>query len=77
MIIPLMYYHPSIHSFWLDNRELDNREPDNWKGNDGEYPDGEDCARMGEPGGTKEGKSWLDVNCNRTQRRICETKSPL
>ncbi|XP_045565654.1 hepatic lectin isoform X2 [Salmo salar] len=64
-------------SFWLDNRELDNREPDNWKGNDGEYPDGEDCARMGEPGGTKEGKSWLDVNCNRTQRRICETKSPL
>eukprot|EP00063_Salmo_salar_P058172 XP_014033007.1 PREDICTED: asialoglycoprotein receptor 1-like [Salmo salar] len=59
-------------SFWLGNSE-----PDNWKGNHGEYPDGEDCVRMGEPGGTKEGKSWLDVNCNRTQRRICETKSPL
>ncbi|XP_029587398.1 C-type lectin domain family 4 member F isoform X2 [Salmo trutta] len=56
-------------SFWFGNQE-----PDDWKG---ENPDGEDCARMGEPGGTKDGKSWLDANCNKTQRRICETKSPL
>ncbi|XP_029587407.1 CD209 antigen-like protein D [Salmo trutta] len=56
-------------SFWLGNQE-----PDDWKG---ENPGGEDCARMGEPGGTKDGKSWLDANCNKTQRRICETKSPL
>lgn len=64
-----MNYHPSIHRFWLGDRE-----PDDWKG---ENPDGEDCVRMGEPGGTKDVKSWLDVNCNKTQRRICETKPPL
>ncbi|XP_029587406.1 CD209 antigen-like protein D isoform X2 [Salmo trutta] len=56
-------------SFWIGNQE-----PDDWKG---ENPDGEDCARMGEPGGTKDAKSWIDFNCNKTQRRICETKSPL
>ncbi|XP_064873774.1 asialoglycoprotein receptor 1-like isoform X4 [Oncorhynchus nerka] len=65
---------------WVDNSSLStsfwlgDREPDDWKG---ENPDGEDCARMGEPDGTNDGKSWLDVNCNKTQRRICETKSPL
>uniref|UniRef100_A0A4W5KQH6 Immune-related, lectin-like receptor 4 n=1 Tax=Hucho hucho TaxID=62062 RepID=A0A4W5KQH6_9TELE len=59
-------------SFWLGNQE-----PDDWKGEYGEYPEGEDCARMGEPGGTEDAKSWFDVNCNWTQRRICETKSPL
>ncbi|XP_042151624.1 CD209 antigen-like protein E isoform X6 [Oncorhynchus tshawytscha] len=58
-----------ITSFWLGEQE-----PDDWRE---ENPDGEDCARMGECGGTKDGKSWLDVNCNKTQRRICETKSPL
>ncbi|XP_031649593.1 C-type lectin domain family 17, member A isoform X2 [Oncorhynchus kisutch] len=65
---------------WVDNSSLSTsfwlggREPDDWKE---ENPDGEDCARMGEPNGTNDGKSWLDVNCNKTQRRICETKSPL
>ncbi|XP_070968456.1 C-type lectin domain family 4 member F-like isoform X3 [Oncorhynchus clarkii lewisi] len=65
---------------WVDNSSLStrfwlgDREPDDWKG---ENPDGEDCVRMGEPGGTKDVKSWLDVNCNKTQRRICETKPPL
>ncbi|XP_036808567.1 asialoglycoprotein receptor 1 isoform X1 [Oncorhynchus mykiss] len=65
---------------WVDNSSLSTRfwlgdwEPDDWKG---ENSEGEDCARMGERGGTKDGKSWLDVNCNKTQRRICETKSPL
>ncbi|XP_064839895.1 CD209 antigen-like protein D isoform X2 [Oncorhynchus masou masou] len=65
---------------WVDNSPLStsfwhsDQEPDDWKG---ENPDGEDCARMGEPGGTNDGRSWLDVNCNKTQRRICETKSPL
>ncbi|KAM9419855.1 uncharacterized protein ACWYII_022738 isoform 6-T6 [Salvelinus alpinus] len=70
---------------WVDNSSLNpstrfwlgNKEPDNWKGDGGEYPEGEDCARMGEPSGTEDGKSWLDFNCNETQRRICETKSPL
>ncbi|XP_064839892.1 CD209 antigen-like protein D isoform X3 [Oncorhynchus masou masou] len=60
---------PLSTSFWLSDQE-----PDDWKG---ENPDGEDCARMGEPGGTNDGRSWLDVNCNKTQRRICETKSTL
>ncbi|XP_042151626.1 asialoglycoprotein receptor 1-like isoform X2 [Oncorhynchus tshawytscha] len=65
---------------WVDNSSLStsfwlgDQEPDDWKG---ENPDGEDCARMGEPNGTIDGKSWLDVICNTTQRRICETKSPL
>ncbi|XP_020361216.2 asialoglycoprotein receptor 1 isoform X2 [Oncorhynchus kisutch] len=65
---------------WVDNSSLStsfwlgDQEPDDWKE---ENPDGEDCARMGVQGGTKDGKSWLDVNCNKTQRRICETKSPL
>ncbi|XP_055732126.1 asialoglycoprotein receptor 1-like [Salvelinus fontinalis] len=62
----------SSTSFWLSTTE-----PDNWKGDGGKYSEGEDCARMGEPGGTEDGKSWLDFNCNKTQRRICETKSPL
>ncbi|XP_071223554.1 asialoglycoprotein receptor 1-like isoform X1 [Salvelinus alpinus] len=67
---------------WVDNSSLNSstrfwlgdKEPDNWKGEKGEYPEGEDCARMGEPGGNT---GWLDFNCNKTQRRICETKSPL
>ncbi|XP_038821982.1 immune-related, lectin-like receptor 4 isoform X2 [Salvelinus namaycush] len=67
---------------WVDNSSLNSstsfwfgkKEPDDWKGEKGEYPEGEDCARMGEPGGNTE---WLDFNCNKTQRRICETKSPL
>ncbi|XP_071223553.1 C-type lectin domain family 4 member F-like isoform X3 [Salvelinus alpinus] len=65
---------------WVDNSSLStsfwfgNKEPDDWKGEKGEYPEGEDCARMGDPGGNT---GWLDFNCNRTQRRICETKSPL
>ncbi|KAM9419860.1 uncharacterized protein ACWYII_022739 isoform 2-T2 [Salvelinus alpinus] len=65
---------------WVDNSSpstrfwLGDKEPDNWKGEKGEYPEGEDCARMGDPGGNT---GWLDFNCNRTQRRICETKSPL
>ncbi|XP_055732128.1 C-type lectin domain family 4 member F-like [Salvelinus fontinalis] len=65
---------------WVDNSSLStrfwfgNKEPDNWKGEKGEYPEGEDCARMGEPRGNT---GWLDFNCNKTQRRICETKSPL
>ncbi|XP_071223548.1 C-type lectin domain family 4 member E-like isoform X2 [Salvelinus alpinus] len=67
---------------WVDNSSLNSstrfwlgdKEPDNWKGEKGEYPEGEDCARMGKPGGNT---GWLDFNCNKTQRRICETKSPL
>uniref|UniRef100_A0A4W5KSP3 Immune-related, lectin-like receptor 4 n=1 Tax=Hucho hucho TaxID=62062 RepID=A0A4W5KSP3_9TELE len=70
---------------WVDNSSLSlclrfwlgNKEPGDWKGKYGDYLEGEDCSRMGEPGGTKDAKSWLDVNCNRTQRRICETKSHL
>uniref|UniRef100_A0A4W5KSR6 Immune-related, lectin-like receptor 4 n=1 Tax=Hucho hucho TaxID=62062 RepID=A0A4W5KSR6_9TELE len=55
---------------WVDNSALStrfwlgNQEPDDRIGEYGEYPEGEDCARMGELGGTKDAKSWLDANCN-------------
>ncbi|XP_028820642.1 immune-related, lectin-like receptor 4 [Denticeps clupeoides] len=59
-----------VKSFWL------NIQPDDWKGLNDEYPDGEDCVRMGERnymGGSFTG--WVDTACNRNFRRICEKDS--
>uniref|UniRef100_I3JBT5 C-type lectin domain-containing protein n=1 Tax=Oreochromis niloticus TaxID=8128 RepID=I3JBT5_ORENI len=47
-------------------------EPDNWKGHNGEHPDGEDCARMGERGGAHDLKCWFDAFCLKPHRSICE-----
>ncbi|XP_062384742.1 C-type lectin domain family 6 member A-like [Sardina pilchardus] len=58
--------------FWQRN------EPDDWKGIDNEYPDGEDCARMGAR--TFKGKSaagWVDTACERKFTFICETEACL
>uniref|UniRef100_A0A669DVC7 C-type lectin domain-containing protein n=1 Tax=Oreochromis niloticus TaxID=8128 RepID=A0A669DVC7_ORENI len=52
--------------FWWGN------DPDNWKGHNGEYPDGEDCARMGEKGGADDLKCWFDAFCSKPHRSICE-----
>ncbi|XP_047200073.1 hepatic lectin-like isoform X2 [Hippoglossus stenolepis] len=63
---------------WVDNTRLDPRlkfwrdgEPDNWTGSksDGEdYPDGEDCVRMG----VEYLQSWSDKSCESPQKSICE-----
>ncbi|KAM9385663.1 uncharacterized protein KZ484_007166 [Pholidichthys leucotaenia] len=48
-------------------------EPDNWKGNENEkYPNGEDCARMGEKGGNDEKMTWFDAVCSKPHKSICE-----
>uniref|UniRef100_A0A669EUW9 C-type lectin domain-containing protein n=1 Tax=Oreochromis niloticus TaxID=8128 RepID=A0A669EUW9_ORENI len=62
---------------WVDGSSLNERfwsgkEPDNWKGHNGEYPDGEDCAKMGEQGGAKDLKCWFDAFCSNPHRSICE-----
>uniref|UniRef100_A0A668S743 C-type lectin domain-containing protein n=1 Tax=Oreochromis aureus TaxID=47969 RepID=A0A668S743_OREAU len=44
-------------------------EPDDWKG---DYPDGEDCGRMGVKGETSDLNSWFDASCNVAHRSICE-----
>ncbi|XP_041867593.1 C-type lectin domain family 7 member A-like [Melanotaenia boesemani] len=61
---------------WVDGSSLDTclsfwsiNEPDNFEG---ENPDGEDCARMGEKGGAADLKCWFDRNCNVPQKSICE-----
>nr|XP_046182867.1 C-type lectin domain family 4 member D-like isoform X1 [Oncorhynchus gorbuscha] len=62
----------SNNSFWFASQNGE-KEPDNWQGDEErKNPDGEDCARMGEEGGTHDGKSWFDVNCGWSHRRICE-----
>ncbi|XP_014032600.1 C-type lectin domain family 4 member E isoform X1 [Salmo salar] len=63
----------SKHSFWFVAKN-GKKEPDDWQGDNkgGKNPDGEDCARMGEKAGTHNGKSWFDVNCGWSHRRICE-----
>ncbi|XP_005952304.1 asialoglycoprotein receptor 1-like, partial [Haplochromis burtoni] len=64
---------------WVDGSSLDQslkfwwgKDPDNWKGHYGTHPDGEDCARMGEKGGTKDLKCWFDAFCSNPHRSICE-----
>ncbi|KAJ8000007.1 hypothetical protein DPEC_G00200340 [Dallia pectoralis] len=64
---------------WVDNTALEvttsywiTLEPDNWKTDN---PEGENCARMGEKGGTQNKRTWLDFNCKKPQRRICEAVS--
>ncbi|XP_039462084.1 CD209 antigen-like protein E [Oreochromis aureus] len=52
--------------FWSRN------EPDNWNGTNGEHPDGEDCARMGEKGGAVDLNCWFDAFCSKPHRSICE-----
>ncbi|XP_005459154.2 C-type lectin domain family 4 member E [Oreochromis niloticus] len=52
--------------FWSGN------EPDNWKGRNGEHPEGEDCARMGEQGGADDLKCWFDAFCSDPYKSICE-----
>ncbi|XP_071223560.1 C-type lectin domain family 4 member E-like isoform X2 [Salvelinus alpinus] len=62
----------SNNSFWFVSQN-GKEEPDNWQGDkERKNPDGEDCARMGEKHGTHNGKSWFDVNCGWSHRRICE-----
>ncbi|KAL3984220.1 myelin protein zero [Sarotherodon galilaeus] len=61
---------------WVDGSLLDKsliywgyNEPDDWKG---DYPDGEDCGRMGVKGETSDLNSWFDASCNVAHRSICE-----
>ncbi|XP_041867608.1 collectin-12-like isoform X1 [Melanotaenia boesemani] len=61
---------------WVDGSSLDTRlnfwnsnEPDNWTG---ENPDGEDCVRMGEKGGSADLKCWFDRVCSDPYKSICE-----
>ncbi|XP_064839888.1 C-type lectin domain family 4 member E-like [Oncorhynchus masou masou] len=62
----------SNNSFWFASQN-GKKEPDNWQGDEErKNPDGEDCARMGEKDGTHDIKSWFDVNCAWSHRRICE-----
>ncbi|XP_062384674.1 C-type lectin domain family 4 member A-like isoform X3 [Sardina pilchardus] len=59
-------------TFWLD------KQPDNWKGYNNEYPDGEDCVRMGEKnfkGNSAAAAGWVDAACVREFKFICETKA--
>ncbi|KAL4624099.1 C-type lectin domain family 4 member E-like isoform X2 [Arapaima gigas] len=55
--------------FWLRTSEA--KEPDNWTDND-KYPEGEDCARMGEKGKEIKKYSWYDAFCWKTLKRVCE-----
>ncbi|KAL3984240.1 protein sprouty-like proiein [Sarotherodon galilaeus] len=64
---------------WADGSPLDQslkfwsgNEPDNWKGHNGEYPDGQDCVRMGEKGSTDDLNCWFDAFCSKPHRSICE-----
>ncbi|XP_065327734.1 hepatic lectin-like [Pelmatolapia mariae] len=64
---------------WVDGSPLDQslqfwsgKEPDNWKGHNGEHPDGEDCARMGDKGGAYALEWWFDAYCSDPHRSICE-----
>ncbi|KAF7661701.1 hypothetical protein LDENG_00255820 [Lucifuga dentata] len=61
---------------WVDNSPLEQsfwsgKEPDNWNGYNSA---GEDCARMGEKGGTANLTSWFDTSCERPHKRICEKR---
>ncbi|XP_041933147.1 C-type lectin domain family 4 member E-like isoform X6 [Alosa sapidissima] len=71
---------------WVDNTPLNtsqkfwlNNEPDNWKWvNNTEYPDGEDCVRMGENNFiANSAAGWVDTACEREFKFICETKACL
>ncbi|KAG8004889.1 C-type lectin domain family 4 member A [Nibea albiflora] len=60
---------------WTDGSPLNesltfwsSREPDDWKG---QNPDGEDCVRMGERGGS-DPKTWFDKSCKAFHKSICE-----
>ncbi|XP_047460843.1 CD209 antigen-like protein C isoform X1 [Mugil cephalus] len=48
------------------------QEPDNWTGHNNEYPEGQDCARMGERGGAADLKCWFDKSCKVPHKSICE-----
>ncbi|XP_042562630.1 echinoidin-like isoform X2 [Clupea harengus] len=61
---------PLNTSFWMGN------EPDNWTGDYNEYPDGEDCVRMGEENFDGKGvNAWVDTACERKFKFICETET--
>ncbi|XP_062384677.1 C-type lectin domain family 6 member A-like isoform X2 [Sardina pilchardus] len=61
---------PLNHKFWLNNNG-----PDDWKGNNHEYPDGEDCVRMGEKNFNGDSAAgWVDTACEIEFKFICEAK---
>uniref|UniRef100_A0A3Q1HDR2 C-type lectin domain-containing protein n=1 Tax=Anabas testudineus TaxID=64144 RepID=A0A3Q1HDR2_ANATE len=53
---------------WVDDSPLNTRF--DWR--NGEVPEGEDCARMGERGGADELKCWFDRFCKDPHKSICE-----
>uniref|UniRef100_A0A3Q2WMT5 C-type lectin domain-containing protein n=1 Tax=Haplochromis burtoni TaxID=8153 RepID=A0A3Q2WMT5_HAPBU len=55
---------------WVDGSLLDKRF-DYWE-YFWDYPDGEDCGRMGVKGETSDLNSWFDASCNMAHRSICE-----
>lgn len=62
-IEPVLYVLLSLSlTFWRG------KEPDNWKE---ENPDGEDCVRMGEQGGSHL-ETWFDKSCKVPHKSICE-----
>ncbi|XP_048084913.1 C-type lectin domain family 4 member E-like [Alosa alosa] len=70
---------------WVDNTPLTNKgfwlnrqEPDNWKGKNNEYPNGEDCVRMGEIDFiANSAAGWVDTACERKFKFICEAEACL
>ncbi|XP_076157588.1 galactose-specific lectin nattectin-like isoform X2 [Alosa pseudoharengus] len=70
---------------WVDNTPLTNKgfwlenEPDNWKGVNNQYPDGEDCVRMGVKNfiANSAAAGWVDTACERKYKFICETEACL
>ncbi|XP_076157586.1 uncharacterized protein LOC143140521 isoform X2 [Alosa pseudoharengus] len=69
---------------WVDNTPLTNKgfwlnnDPDNWTGVNNEYPDGEDCVRMGEKNFiANSAAGWVDTACERKFNFICETEACL
>ncbi|XP_041933144.1 C-type lectin domain family 6 member A-like isoform X3 [Alosa sapidissima] len=70
---------------WVDNTPLTNKgfwlnrhEPDNWKGKNNEYPNGEDCVRMGEINFIpNSAEGWVDTACERKFKFICEAEACL
>ncbi|XP_043074217.1 CD209 antigen-like protein C [Puntigrus tetrazona] len=67
------------HWVWVNNQPVNDsvefwikrgngiREPDNWTQG---YPDGEDCAGLGHPGG--ETDFWSDAFCSLKKKFVCE-----
>ncbi|KAL2080387.1 hypothetical protein ACEWY4_024180 [Coilia grayii] len=66
---------------WVDNTPLSgptfwiNSEPDDWQGQkEDQYPDGEDCVRIGEKRfDSAKPNGWVDTSCHRMMKFICET----